>query len=661
MAMAVQLYLPLALLLSPAGAAESLLNAPPGLPAPNLTRAPAVYTPTLAPLPALEPRPELLVLTTDQLAADSRVLPRFLAFRRAEGWSVDVATEADWDQSTYEDADTRQDRIRSYLQERYAGDPGAYLLLIGDPDPEQGDLPMLNSWPVETLTRYFPDSTAENMSPVPTDFWYAELSGAWDCDGDGMHWHYPDDADCMDMDPELFVGRLPVYGGDADALDALLERILARDLESDKSYRHRVLLPAALFGVAGGSSAAGGVYAEHQDGAGVMATLHEDLPVSFQEQALRIFEGEGLLPSPYTRDLDLSRDTLVEQWAAGAGLVIWAGHGWYDSVHRVIWNSDTDGDGSGSDDEISSPAYLESSDTPELAAAGGAFTWQISCDNSWPEDPDNISLSLLSGGAAGTMGATRVSYGSTGGFGELWEPRPDLAGGTTAAYYYALLLTEGATVGEAAMWTKSELPGNGWEKVYEDVDCTGFAWATRAEFNLYGDPTRSLEQCDGDDDCDDGNACTGREICSQGFCVHQDVPDCSYLDSDCSAGICDPEQGACVAEPLRDGASCDDDAWCSEDDVCSDGVCGGEPRDCGSRDGWEASCDEVADICSWTELDTGEPPVEDEDRGLFGCSAAARGAGLWLSLLGLGLVARRRQSPQQSTPPLSELPTPLPS
>ena len=55
MAMAVQLYLPLALLLSPAGAAESLLNAPPGLPAPNLTRAPAVYTPTLAPLPALAP------------------------------------------------------------------------------------------------------------------------------------------------------------------------------------------------------------------------------------------------------------------------------------------------------------------------------------------------------------------------------------------------------------------------------------------------------------------------------------------------------------------------------------------------------------------------------------------------------------------------------
>lgn len=621
--------------------AESLINAPPGLSAPDLSHRPVATALAMPPLPALESRPELLVLTTDQLAADSRVLPRFMAFRQAEGWAVELATEADWDRPTAEGADARPDRVRAYLQERYASDPGAYLLLIGDPDPDGGDLPMLNSYPVEALTRYYPDSTADNMSPTPTDFYFAELSEDWDCDNDGQPWDYPDDAACMDNQPELFVGRLPVYGGDADALDALLERILARDLEADKSYRHRVLLPGALFGVAGGSSATGGDYPEHQDGAGVLEAIYDALPAAFHDQALRIFEGEGLLPSPYARDLDLSRDTLVEQWSQGAGLVVWAGHGWYDSVHRVIWNGDHDGDGLGSDDEISSPAFFESSDTPDLSGAGGAFTWQISCDNSWPEDPGNLGLALLSGGAAGTMAATRVSYGSTGEFGEPFEPRPDLAGGSTASTYYAQWLTQGATVGEAAMWTKSELPGDGWGKVYEEVDCTGFAWATRAEFNLYGDPTRSLELCAGDADCDDGNACTGLEVCSDGFCVHQDVPDCSHLDSDCSAGICDPVEGACVAEPLRDGASCDDGAWCSEHDVCSEGVCGGEPRDCGSRDGWEASCDEDADVCSWAALDTGEPADDEEGGGLFGCASGAGLAGWLLSLLGLSVVARR--------------------
>jgi hypothetical protein len=629
-------------LLGSALAAPGLLNAPPGLPAPNLTQADDTRAPVSLPPPALEPRPELLVLTTDQLAADSRVLPRFLAFRQAEGFVVDLATEADWDHSTGTDRDSRQDRIRAYLQERYASDPGAYLLLIGSPDPEQGDLPMLLSYPVEDLTRYYPDSTADNMSPTPTDFYYAELSHDWDCDGDGRPWDYPDDADCMDMEPELFVGRLPVYGGDVDALDALLERILARDLEEDKSYRHRVLLPAALFGVEGGSSASGGGYPYHQDGAGVLEYIHDELPPEFQAQALRIFEGEGLLPSPYERDLDLSRDTVVEQWSEGAGLVVWAGHGWYDSVHRVVWNEDLDGDGLGDDDEISSPAFMESSDAPDLADAGGAFTWHISCDNAWPEDPNNLGLALLSGGAAGTMAATRVSYGSTGDFGEPFEPRPDLAGGSSASTYFARWLAEGATVGEAAMWTKSELPGDGWTEVYETVDCTGFAWATRAEFNLYGDPTRSLELCGSDEDCDDGNACTGSESCRDGFCVHRDVPDCSHLDDACSAGICDPEQGACIALPLMDGASCDDGAWCTEHDACSAGVCGGEPRDCGARDGWEAVCDEDADLCQWSAADTGTP--DDEDRGLFGCASGGGAASVLLGLLGLGVVRRRPRS-----------------
>jgi hypothetical protein len=424
-----------ALTLIATAGAGGLLNAPPGLPAPDLSHGPETRMPVSLPMLALAPRPELLVLTTDQLAADSRVLQRFMAFRQAEGFAVGLATEADWDVSTGEDRDSRQDRIRAYLQGRYADDPGAYVLLIGDPDPEGGDLPMLMSYPVEDLTRYYPDSTADNMSPTPTDFYYAELSSEWDCDGDGLPWDYPDDADCMDMEPEVFVGRLPVYGGDVDALDALLERILARDLETDKSYRHRVLLPAALFGVEGGSSATGNDYPYHQDGAGVLEYIYDELPAEFQEQALRIFEGEGLLPSPYERDLDLSKETVVQEWSQGAGLVVWAGHGWYDSVHRVVWNEDLDGDGLGDDDEISSPAFMESSDAPDLVDAGGAFTWHISCDNAWPEDPNNLGLALLSGGAAGTMAATRVSYGSTGDFGEPFFPRPDLAGGSTASTY----------------------------------------------------------------------------------------------------------------------------------------------------------------------------------------------------------------------------------
>ncbi len=81
---------------------------------------------------------ELIVLTTSELAAGSRELPRFVAFREAEGWEVTLATETDWDHPAQTSADSRQDRIRAWLKERYAEDPGAFLLLIGDPDPATG-------------------------------------------------------------------------------------------------------------------------------------------------------------------------------------------------------------------------------------------------------------------------------------------------------------------------------------------------------------------------------------------------------------------------------------------------------------------------------------------------------------------------------------------
>ncbi|HJN75975.1 MAG TPA: C25 family cysteine peptidase [Myxococcota bacterium] len=581
---------------------------------------------------------ELIVLTTSELAAGSRELPRFVAFREAEGWEVTLATETDWDHPAQTSADSRQDRIRAWLKERYAEDPGAFLLLIGDPDPATGDIPMLETYPIASLLHYYPPELQTNMSPIPTDFYYAELTGEWDCDGDGRPWHYPRDIGegCMDMMPELYVGRLPVYDGDVGTMDALLERALERDLETDKSYRHTVLLPGALFGIDGTSTVSGGIYQGHSDGGGILATIHRDLPAVFE--SVRLFEGEGLLESAYERDLDLSRDQLLETWAQGAGVVVWAGHGWKDSTHRVVWVADLDEDGIGDDDEVISPSFIESGDEAELVSAGGAFTWHVSCDNAWPESEDNLATALLSGGAAGTVAATRVSYGSTPDFGETWEPRPELAGGTTASYYYALALTDGATSGEALARTKSELPGDGWTEVYAWVDTTGFAWATRAMFNLYGDPTRSLELCQQDSDCLDDSLCTGTEACQDGFCIHQDAPDCAELDSECSVGVCDPQTGGCTAEPRFDGAPCDDGAWCTESDTCGAGVCGGVLRDCGEREGYLSTCDDEAGVCLWEELDEEATPRA-ETRGC----ASAGAAGGWLGMFLLPALVRRRK------------------
>ena len=571
------------------------------------------------PPPVVPPRMELVVVTTEDLATRSVLLEPYLQFREAEGWDVALITDVDWDVPVSAGDDSPQGRLRHHLQQLYADDPGAYLLLIGDPHPEEGGVPMKNVHPLSSVVHYYDEWLAAEMDPMPTDFYYADLDGEWDCDGDDRYGEYPDDAGagCVDFGPELYVGRLPVAGDDPDDLDTLLGRILDRDLEPDKSYRRDVLLPGAIFGVDGAPAPVGDEYSENDDGACILDAVYRDLPEEFQAGTTRLFEDEGLCVSPYPHEGPLNRDLVVEQWSQGRGLVIWAGHGGPNGVYRTLWVADHNGDGDADSDECDYPPFMESTDHVDLRDAPGAFTFHISCDNGFPEVADNIGAQLLYGGAAATATASRPAFGVTVAWGEMWEPRPDLGTASTTGYYYAMQIADGLTAGEALAWTKYGLPGDGWTEDIYGVDFTGAAWATRVEYNLYGDPTRSLELCEADADCDDGSPCNGTETCSDGFCVHHDPIDCSHLDDVCTRGSCDHSSGECLSVPRQDGTTCDDGAWCTEYDACTAGVCGGEERDCGERDGYLAVCDEELQSCLWEELTAGDDdddaPVEVAD------------------------------------------------
>ena len=73
---------------------------------------------------------------------------------------------------------------------------------------------------------------------------------------------------------------------------------------------------------------------------------------------------------------------------------------------------------------------------------------------------------------------------------------------------------------------------------------------------------------------DDGAACTGLGscvtggTCEGGTCEGGDEVDCTDLDSDCSAGWCDPDTGDCNSEPINHCGSCNDGAG-----VCAGGEC----------------------------------------------------------------------------------------
>ncbi len=81
------------------------------------------------------------------------------------------------------------------------------------------------------------------------------------------------------------------------------------------------------------------------------------------------------------------------------------------------------------------------------------------------------------------------------------------------------------------------------------------------------------------ENCNDLLACTENDICINGSCVGEPV-DCSVVSDFCNVGSCDEAAGGCVGIPRDDGTSCDDGKFCTVNDHCTAGACMGDPRDC---------------------------------------------------------------------------------
>ncbi len=165
--------------------------------------------------------------------------------------------------------------------------------------------------------------------------------------------------------------------------------------------------------------------------------------------------------------------------------------------------------------------------------------------------------------------------------------------------------------------------------------------------------------------CDDGNACTGPDVCANRACQGELTPvaeACNLGDGNFCNGIeqCDPATGACVAVPLDcdDGnpctdeicdplaetvveacvytdntAPCDDGNACTDSDTCGGGVCTGTlspaALTCNAGDGdlcnGVEACDPLTGACVATPLDCddGNPCTVDSCNPVLGCENVA--------------------------------------
>jgi hypothetical protein len=84
--------------------------------------------------------------------------------------------------------------------------------------------------------------------------------------------------------------------------------------------------------------------------------------------------------------------------------------------------------------------------------------------------------------------------------------------------------------------------------------------------------------CDDAGDCDDALLCTV-DMCSNAVCENIPV-DCSNLDDACNVGVCNPGDGMCEIAPANEANACDDLDACTVSDACTNGICAGTFEDC---------------------------------------------------------------------------------
>ncbi|ODS35919.1 MAG: hypothetical protein A7315_04965 [Candidatus Altiarchaeales archaeon WOR_SM1_79] len=135
---------------------------------------------------------DYVIITKNNYVDNSEMLEYFVTLKEVAGHDVLVITEDDYGGLTGQAPNETPEKIRQWLINNDISYDIDYVLLIGDPDPDDpsdpndhvGDVPM--KW---CMPNYFGHDAREN----PTDYFYADLTGNWDLDGDEIF------GECLDV------------------------------------------------------------------------------------------------------------------------------------------------------------------------------------------------------------------------------------------------------------------------------------------------------------------------------------------------------------------------------------------------------------------------------------------------------------------------------
>ena len=401
---------------------------------------------------------DLLILTTPSLKSFP-LIDSFIQWKQSIGVSCKVVT-IDSIIANVSGTDT-QEKIRNFLISTYPTSQWGYkwLLIIGDLD----SIPMRKLFP--DSTNHATSGSNDDYNP-PSDFYYAELTGNFDADGDGYYGEYGQDS--TEFVPEIAVGRIPYDY--TPQVSQTLTGIMNFESNTDISYKQNFIYMGAISNYANEDSSG---YNRTDGGA-----LGEDLlqNVLMGWNYFRMNELAGIHPSTYTCEAPLTKNNVTNNWNGGQfGLATWWAHGSPTGAYRKYWSSD-DGDSVPEASEMAWTTFIDTGSVQNIYN-NPSVLFSCSCNNAWPDNGNNLIRSLLQYASISVVGANRVSWYSIG-----WLTHTN--GGNASIDYHFLegIVSNNYNIGDALNYSYVTYFNNyfwwGWQSAQNIYD-----------FSLYGDPS----------------------------------------------------------------------------------------------------------------------------------------------------------------------------
>jgi hypothetical protein len=399
---------------------------------------------------------------------NTQLLDDFAAYKESLGYvtSVVSATQAAKESSGSDQAE----KLRNYFKKLHTGQGLKFVLLVGDPFVSSqrdrkatgGSVPMRYCYPFPNEHGSSRD-VQEDIYRIPTDAYYADLTGDWDSDGDGYFGEFKEDR--VNLVPEIYIGRIPF--DDAFSIETILAKSVEFELKSKESKQKTLMMAT------NNSSKV-----NYSDNATLTELMWNDLFSPKRFTRVTLYEKSGLKRSEYDSNYPLNQVEALKQIKTGNyGLsYIISNGGFMDSLMRLVWTRDKNFNDKPDPEEAEWFPIVTSEDVQKLSVQNGSIYFLSGYMPLAPDwEMDCIGKELLMTQGVAVLGETRLGY-----FFSNWKSQRD-GGLHSTIYYFTQSLLGGKSIGES---------------LYHS-----FAYSSDTEYYnaysygvLYGDPSLSLEQ-----------------------------------------------------------------------------------------------------------------------------------------------------------------------